>query len=328
MTSRDRRVERLLGMLAHATADTAEGRAFAKQAARLQRGLGMTDDDVATARAARAARDRRECRLAELEGWTEPWMVDLAGAVSLCTGCVCQLLPRAKERLPVVVLTGPGAGAAADRAVALRAQVAAQVGRVGGEEAIRSLTLRQAAGPSAVQMMPGGFFSIRIEEAPRTTDLGSLFGGSAGDVYRMLCTRRLLGAELEDALRRARKERGEVEAEMRRRAQAQRAQAASGHRVEPEAAPPPAGQEGANAGQGAAPRPEASEPPPRKPEPTEEEAAAARACDDLMRRCAALMQRLDGIAATRPAWLEEVRVEVPEAALVRRPPTREVHVDG
>ena len=313
---RTRRVEKLLGMLAYAEADTAEGRAARTLADRFQARHRITEQEVAEAR---YRRERRSLSRVTLDGWSEPWLVDVAFLVASVSGCRAQLGVTPGGVL-LLELVGQGAGVAEDRARSVRAVVDAAVARAGGEEGIRRLRVRQRGGFGGL-MFVGGFNSAA------TTWNGGLVGGEStlaglhGDnaltVYRMMVTRRVLGPDLErfarEAEEAARREQEARQAAMREKL-AGRAQ--EGRWTRP-SSPTPAGEGGAGASGTRGEEPRVEAPPTPRVEADEEAMRVRQRAQDLMRRTLALAQRADEASQGGPAWLGDAVPVVPGGLVVR-----------
>lgn len=313
--TRSRRIEKLLGMLAHAEADTAEGRAARTLSKRFQARHRITAEELAKAR---AWRDRRAATRVTLDGWTEPWLVDIAFLVAAVSGCRAQVVVDGATKTPAMVIVGQGAGADEERARGVRAVIEASVARAGGEAGVRGLRVRSRGFGQVVTI--GGFGSAATTWGGGSTwgsgmlvgqsTLGGTCGDSALTVYRMIVTREVLGPELERFAREAEEEERRVREERRRED--------AGARSEP-ARPRPGNAGEAPAGQDTPP-PEAprKEPPPPAPIPVDDELLRARQrAEDLMRRTFALAQRADDVAGSRPAWMGEAVPVVPGALAVR-----------
>lgn len=307
---RTRRIEKLLGMLAHAEADTPEGRAARTLAARFQARYQISEAELAQARARRDIRARTQV---VLDGWAEPWLVDLAFLIAAVSGCSAQVVATPGTRALQVQLVGAGDGEAAERAHQVRAVVSAAVDRAGGDVGVRRLRVRRSGHNMLLQSIGWGFASTSAVGTAHMVvggyDLATTFGGSALTVYRMSVTRQVLAPELE-RFRRDMEERERQKARVAGLAREEAFRAATRR--------PPDGvrEEGPGRSSSSARAAESEPPPSPAPPPppeSEDERAARVAAQDLLDLTLRLAHRVKEVVDARPAWLDEAVPVVPGA---------------
>lgn len=295
--SRDRAIAQILALLAHAEADTEEGRTAARIAARLRARFHVSDEGLEEARVERGEAART---VVDLDGWAVPWLVVLAATVAETFDVKAQV--GAGPEGPVVALVGPGAGRAARRAREIRARVEARVARMGGVDAISRLTARAAAYYASTAGGNGfgwGGFNFNGPTTFPAQTLADACGSSAVDVFRVVVLRHLLEPDLRAALERRRKqqeERNRAAWEAMRKAWA----------GEPTAEAPPSDSAPSGAAEPPPSGPLPSEPP---PPPTEAELRVRQLAEEIQ----LLLRRAGQVAESRPTWAAEDEPVVPGA---------------
>lgn len=289
--SRDRAIAQILALLAHAEADTEEGRTAARIAARLRARFHVSDEDLD---GARAERDDEARTVVDLDGWAVPWLVIVAATVAEGFGLKAQV--GAGPDGPTVALAGPGAARAARRAREVRVRVEARIARMGGTTAISRLTARAAAYYASRTGGNGvgwGGFSFHGAATLAAATLADACGSAAVDVFRVVVAQRLLEPDL-----RAAQERRSRQREEQFRAAMKRACASRSSAPTPEETWPPPGAETTEPAEGPASElPPADVPPP----PTEAELRVRQLAEEVR----FLLQRAGQVAQARPAWAAE-----------------------
>lgn len=311
---RTRRIEKLLGMLAHTEADTPEGRAARTLAARFQARYRISEAELAQARDRRDSHARTQV---VLDGWAEPWLVDIALLVAAVSGCSAQVAVTPKTRTLQVQLVGAGAGRAAERAHQVRAAVSAAVDRAGGDGGVRRLRCRGSARHMFLQSIGWGFASTSTIGTAHMVgggyELATTFGDSALTAYRMAVTRRVLAPEIE-RLRRDMEERERQKARAAGLAREEAFRAATPR--PPDGAGKEAPGQASSSPGGPASTPPRSPPPPPSTE-SDDDRAARVAVQDLLDRTLRLAHRVKEVVDARPAWLDEAVPVVPGALVAR-----------
>ena len=238
----------------------------------------------------------------DLEGWSDPWLMDLAFLCARLTGCRLDL-----DRPRRVLLRGVGAGVAANRAEDVRRRIDAHVERLGGDAALAALPCPRPGlfTGSIAATGPWGRL-VFAPAAPVAGRLADTVGAAAAQVYRMLAVRRLLEQET-------------VRMVEETRAAARRAE----RRTDPEPADP----EPARPADPEEPPPVAPIAPPTEDELTEAEEQRRWAnrvlgdLDEVRRLSRVVVQR-------RPPWLGEPVDPPTSTAMTRWVPTRRQDADA